>query len=165
MTTAPRVVPDPHLDLVLERVVPVSPELLWKAWTVPEHLMPWFCPQPWRVDACTIDLRPGGLFYTHMVGPNGEQAPNHGCYLEVVPNRKLVWTNALVENFRPASPDPHLTFGFTACLTLEPCEGGTRYVATVMHSDAEGRKKHEEMGFAEGWGAALDQLIAYLAKG
>jgi uncharacterized protein YndB with AHSA1/START domain len=155
---------NPELDLVLDRVVPVSPELVWKAWTVPEHLMPWFCPLPWKTVACTIDLRPGGLFHTLMVGPAGEQAPNHGCYLEVVANRKLVWTNALVGDFRPATPDASLTFRFTVILTLEPVEGGTRYVAHVMHEDPAGRKKHEEMGFAEGWSAALDQLVAYVSK-
>jgi uncharacterized protein YndB with AHSA1/START domain len=46
-------------------------------------------------------------------------------------------------------------------LTLEPRGAGTRYVATAMHRDEAGRKRHEEMGFAEGWGKALDQLVAH----
>ena len=32
--------PDPRLDLVFERIIDVSPELVWKAWTSPEHLKP-----------------------------------------------------------------------------------------------------------------------------
>ena len=50
------------LDLVLERVVDVPAHLIWKAWTEPEELKPWFCPKPWRTTEAEIDLRPGGIF-------------------------------------------------------------------------------------------------------
>ena len=50
----------PGLDLILERVVDVPRELVWRAWTTPEHLMKWFTPVPWKTIACEIDLRPGG---------------------------------------------------------------------------------------------------------
>ena len=85
---------DPRLDLVLERVVEVPPELVWKAWTEPEHLKRWFTPLPWTTVECEIDLRPGGIFRTVMRSPEGQDHPNMGCYLEVVPNRRLVWTDA-----------------------------------------------------------------------
>ncbi len=60
---------DPKLDLVLERTVAVPPELVWKAWTTPEHLTPWFCPRPWTTTECVIELRPGGAFNTVMRSP------------------------------------------------------------------------------------------------
>ncbi len=44
---------------------------------------------------------------------------------------------------------------------MRPEESGTRYVATALHRDPEGREKHERMGFHNGWGAALDQLVAH----
>ena len=50
---------DPKTDLVLERVVDVAPELVWKAWTTPEYLKQWFTPAPWKTVGCEIDLRPG----------------------------------------------------------------------------------------------------------
>jgi uncharacterized protein YndB with AHSA1/START domain len=52
----------PHPDLILHllREVPISPEQCFEGWTVPERLMPWFCPRPWQVVACTIEPRPGG---------------------------------------------------------------------------------------------------------
>ncbi|EMN50426.1 toxin-antitoxin system, toxin component domain protein [Leptospira interrogans str. L1207] len=31
---------DPKLDLVLERIIDVPRELVWKVWTTPEHLKP-----------------------------------------------------------------------------------------------------------------------------
>ena len=54
------------------------------------------------------------------------------------------------------APEPF----FTGIVTIEPHGSGTRYVARALHHDAEGRAKHEEMGFHDGWGAALDQLVA-----
>lgn len=159
MTQAPIIKPDPKLDLVLERVVDVPRELVWKAWTTPEHLLPWFCPRPWTTIDCEIDLRPGGIFRTVMRSPEGQEFPNVGCYLEVVPNERLIWTDALLPGYRP-SPEPFMT----AVLTLEPSGAGTRYVATAIHRDEAGRKKHEEMGFHEGWGTVIDQLVDYVKK-
>jgi uncharacterized protein YndB with AHSA1/START domain len=147
--------PDPRLDLVLERVVDVSPKLVWAAWTRPEHLVHWFTPAPWTVSDCEIDLRPGGMFRTVMRSPKGKEFPNIGCYLEIVPEKRLVWTDALLPGYRP-SVNPF----FTAVIALEPSGAGTRYVATAIHRDEEARKKHEEMGFHHGWAAALDQLVA-----
>lgn len=150
--------PDPKLDLVLERVVDVPPDLVWKAWTEPEHLIKWFTPAPWKTVACEIDLRPGGKFNSTMRSPEGKDFENKGCVLEVVPKQRLVFTDTLLEGYRP-SPKPF----FSAIVTLEPEGKGTRYVATAIHGDEETRKKHEEMGFHTGWGKALDQLVA-LAK-
>lgn len=153
---------DPKLDLVLERIVDVSPELVWMAWTQPQHLKKWFTPAPWTTVDCEIDLRPGGVFRTVMRSPEGEEYPNLGCYLEIVPNRKLVWTDALEVDFRPSRQDSHLGFRFTAAIVLEPQGGGTKYTAVVMHSDEESRKKHDVMGFQDGWGKVLEQLVAHM---
>jgi uncharacterized protein YndB with AHSA1/START domain len=87
--------PDPKLDLVLERIVDVSRELVWMAWTPPEHLKKWFTPLPWTTVDCEIDLRPGGIFRTVMRSPEGQEFPSVGCYLEIVNTEKLVWTNVL----------------------------------------------------------------------
>lgn len=152
---------NPELDLVLERSVAVPRELLFRAWTVPEHLMPWFCPRPWRVTACDIDLRPGGVFRTVMEGPGGEKHDNAGCWLEVVPHERVVWTGLMGPGFRPVNAPPGIPV-FTCILTFAPEGTGTRYRAQVMHRDPDGKKAHEAMGFQQGWGAALDQLVALM---
>lgn len=150
---------DPALDLVLERDIDVPQALVWKMWTEPEHVKRWFAPAPWTISECAIDLRPGGQFYTVMRSPEGQSFPNMGCYLEIVPNEKLVFTNALAPGYRP-SEQPF----FTAILTLEPTATGTKYTAVAKHKDGAGRQQHEEMGFHEGWGQVLEQLVT-LAKG
>ena len=107
---------DPKLDLVLEREIDVPRHLVWEAWTKPEHLKVWFCPRPWSVSDCEIDLRPGGIFRTTMRSPEGAEFPNVGCYLEVVPQERLVFTSVLLPGYRPAPPDD---LPFTGIITLE----------------------------------------------
>ncbi|MBW7934274.1 MAG: SRPBCC family protein [Gemmatimonadaceae bacterium] len=149
--------PDPALDLVLEREIDVPVQLVWEAWTSPESIREWFCPKPWSVSSCEIDLRPGGRFNTVMRSPEGEEFPNSGCYLEVVPNERLVFTDTLLPGFRPA-PKPF----FTAALLLAPTATGTRYTAIAIHGNAEMRRRHEEMGFHDGWNTVVDQLVAHI---
>lgn len=147
---------DPERDLVLTRVIDVPPPLVWTVWTEPEHLKHWFVPRPWSITECEVDLRPGGLFRTVMRSPEGEEYPNVGCFLEVEQGKRLVFTDALEPGYRP-SAEPF----FTAIVTIEPEGNGTRYTAYALHRDPESRVKHEEMGFHDGWGTALDQLVEY----
>jgi uncharacterized protein YndB with AHSA1/START domain len=147
-------------DLVLERFVDVPPAKVWEAWTTPEILMKWFTPHPWKTKSVELDLRPGGKFNSVMLSPEGQEFPNNGCVLEVVPGKKLVFTDTVHENFRP-SANPFMT----AIVEIIPEGKGTRYRATALHKDEETKKKHEEMGFHHGWGAALDQMVALIQSG
>jgi uncharacterized protein YndB with AHSA1/START domain len=155
--TSPVIKIDPKLDLVLEREIDVPVELVWKAWTTPEHLREWFVPKPWTITACELDLRPGGLFRTVMRSPEGQEFPNVGCYLEVTPNERLIFTDTLLAGYRP-SPKPF----FTAVLELARNGSGTRYTAVAIHGNEETRKNHEDMGFHDGWGTVVDQMVAYI---
>jgi uncharacterized protein YndB with AHSA1/START domain len=162
--------PNSKLDLSFARTVDVPRSLVWRAWTEPELLKPWFCPLPWKTIDCEIDLRPGGMFRTTMQSPEGKEFPNVGCYLEVVPLIKLVWTNALLPGYRPSvvtetCGSDDASFLFTAMIELADHAQGTRYTATVIHADEAGCKQHAAMGFEGGWGTALDQLVAMIKKG
>ena len=148
--------------LMLSRVVPVPREQVWRAWSDPHLLPQWFCPKPFAVDRCVLDLRPGGRFYTHMVGPNGWEAHNEGSYLEVVPGERLTFTDLLLSDWIPA-PNP----GFRHTVTVqfeEAAAGHTRYTAIARHASAQGRAQHAQMGFHEGWGTATDQLVALMRQ-
>jgi uncharacterized protein YndB with AHSA1/START domain len=159
--------PDPRLDLVFERIVDVPGHLVWTAWTTPELVKKWFTPAPWTTIDCEIDLRPGGIFRTVMRSPEGQESSNVGCFLEIVENAKLVWTNVLGPGYRPSSlpaDDSCAAFAFTAVISLHPHGDGTKYTALVIHGDEDSRKKHDEMGFHDGWGKAFDQLVAVVRK-
>jgi len=158
---------DPRLDLVLERVIDVPRDRVWKAWTKPAQLMKWFTPEPWKTVDCEMDLRPGGIFRTVMRSPEGQEFPNVGCILEVVENQRLVWTSALLPGFRPANlaatPGHECAeLAMTAIIQLESQGDKTKYTAIALHADPESRKRHADMGFHDGWGKALDQLVAHM---
>ena len=146
-------------DLSFERIVPVPAAHLWRGWTDPEVLVKWFTPAPWVTTEAEVDARPGGIFRTVMRGPNGEGNEGTGCVLEAVPNRRFAWTGALAPGFRP-QPAPEGGFLFSAVIDFDEQQAGTRYRATVLHVTEADARRHAEMGFEAGWGAALDQLVA-----
>jgi uncharacterized protein YndB with AHSA1/START domain len=115
--------------------------------------------------AADLDLRPGGRCVTTMESPEGERFPNAGCYLQVEPNRLLVFTSVMSEDFRPVIPSNGAgDLGFTARIEIEATtDGGTHYRAIAMHADEESCSQHAEMGFADGWGSALDQLVTLMS--
>lgn len=147
-------------ELVLMREIDAPREKIFRAWTDPELMKEWFCPKPWAVSHAELDLRAGGSSFIVMNGPNGEVVENRGVYLEVVPNEKLVFTDAFTSAWVP-SEKPFMT----GIVLLEDMGGGrTKYTAIARHWNEEDKKTHEAMGFHEGWGAAADQLTALVAK-
>jgi uncharacterized protein YndB with AHSA1/START domain len=142
------------LDLVITRVLRAPRAALWRAWTEPELLKQWWCPQPWTTEVRAFELRAGGAFHTFMQGPDGESSDNPGIFLEVLPQSRLVFTSMLSAGWRPAKP----WMGFTAVIDMADEAGGTRYTATVMHPDEETRAQHDKLGFHAGWNMAISQL-------
>jgi uncharacterized protein YndB with AHSA1/START domain len=146
-------------ELVLVRTFDAPPELVYRAWTEPELIKPWFCPKPWYVSHAETDVRAGGASYIVMNGPNGEVHHNRGVYLEVIPHKKLVFTDAYTGDWQP-SQKPF----FTCVLTFENQGGKTLYTARARHWTQEDTDTHKNMGFEQGWNAASDQLVTFLAQ-
>ena len=146
---------DPR-HLVISRRLRSRRAALWRAWSEPDLLTQWWCPKPWSTELRAFELRAGGNFHTVMRGPDGGISDNPGCFLEVVPQQRLVMTSTLTGGWRPATP----WLAMTAVITMADEGDGTRYVATVMHPDRATRDRHEAMGFHEGWGVCIEQLDA-----
>ena len=146
-------------ELVLTRLINAPREKVYRAWTDPEILKKWFAPLPYTTPIVEIDVRPGGSAYFVMRDPDGKDLPNRGVYLEVVPNERLVSTDAYVKAWEP-SEKPFMTL----ILTFEDEGGKTRYTARVRHWTVADREAHEKMGFHEGWGLCTDQLEALVTK-
>lgn len=151
---------------MLERIVDVPANLIWKGWTEPEHIVKWFCPKPYEVYHCEVDLRPGGIFRTDMRGPDMPDSPCSGCILEFEPNKKFIWTSALAPGFRPnARPENDPDIIFTGMILLESKGEKTKYTAIALHPDEATCMRHAEMGFHQGWGICLDQLVQAIKDG
>ena len=144
---------DARHELTLSRLIAAPRLAVWRCWTEPELIKQWFTPRPWTTPVVETDLRAGGATYMLFRGPNGEEFPNRGVYLEVVPQQRLVFTDAYVEAWVP-SAEPFMT----AIISFADEAGGTRYEARVRHWSEEAMKRHESMGFHDGWGKAADQL-------
>ncbi len=146
-------------DLVLTRIIDAAPEKLYRAWTEPELLKQWFAPLPYTTPVAELDVRAGGATRVVMKSPEGQEIDCPGVYLEVVPNRRLVFTDAYASAWQPAQK-PFMT----VILTFEDLDGGkTRYTALVRHWTVADRETHEKMGFHQGWGQCADQLAALVA--
>jgi uncharacterized protein YndB with AHSA1/START domain len=151
---------NPKLDFVLERFIDAPKHLVWEALTKPEHLKEWYMPKPWGVVSdCEMDVRPGGIFSIDITTAEGQEFPNLGCFLEVIPMERLVWTSMLFPGYRPAVFDD---IPITAIMTMESVGTGTRYVFTALHRDEADFEKNKASGWQEGTEIALDQFVAHV---
>ena len=151
---------DTDRDLMLSMMLDAPPEKVYRCWTEADLLTLWFAPKPWSTPRAEIDVRPGGASLVTMADEQGNEYPNPGQYLEVVPNQRLVFTDAFVGDWRP-SEKPF----FTAILTFEDAgDGKTRYTAVARHWTAEDAENHKKMGFHQGWGICAGQLEALAAS-
>ena len=146
-------------ELVLTRLIDAPREKLFRAWTDPTLLRQWFAPLPWTTPVAELDVRPGGANLIVMRGPDGNEFPNRGVYLEVVENERLVFTDAYTTAWVP-SEKPFMT----VIVTFADEGGKTRYTALVRHWTVADREAHEKMGFHQGWGQCTDQLASLVAK-
>lgn len=85
-------------DLVISRIIDAPVELVWKAWTDPEHVKRWWGPKYWTSPSAKIDLREGGKFLFSMRAPQeqgGQEHYNTGTYTKIMPMKLLEFTSSL----------------------------------------------------------------------
>lgn len=151
---------NPKLDFAIERFIDAPTRLVWEALTKPEHLKEWYMPRAWgRVAHCEMDVRPGGIFRIDIAVGEGQVVPNLGCFLDVVPMERLVWTSMLFPDYRPAVFDD---IPITAIVSIETVGSGTRYVFTALHRDEADFATNKTSGFYEGTEIAVDQFVAHV---
>lgn len=147
-------------ELVITRIVNAPRERLFDGWTNPKLLPQWFAPAPLTTTVHELEVRPGGAFRVTMRDPGGAEYPASGVYLEIVKNERIVTTDAYERAWQP-SAKPFMT----AIITFEDAGSGrTKYTARALHWTSADRAEHEKMGFHEGWGQCLDQLVALVKK-
>lgn len=159
MSTKIDLKPELENELVICRLIDAPPEKIFRAWTDPKLMKEWFCPKPWTIASAETDVRVGGRSRVVMRSPEGQEFPSEGVYLEVIPNRKIVFTDAYTSAWVP-SGKPF----FTAIVEMEPQGNKTKYTARARHWNKTDRDEHAKMGFEEGWGACADQLEELVKK-
>ncbi|ODU21959.1 MAG: ATPase [Sphingomonas sp. SCN 67-18] len=148
---------DTGYELAIERRIAATPARVWQVWTL--QLEQWWAPRPWQTRVIELDLRPGGRSCMEMSGPGGEVSVMEGVVLEIVPERRIVFTNAFRAGWIPQTPFMVGLFSFAA-------DGdGTLYRAASRHWDEATMKQHEEMGFQQGWAQCAAQLAEIAEAG
>ena len=94
-------------DLILTRTIDAPREKVYRAWTDPALLKQWFAPLPWTTPSAELNVFPGGANVIVMRGPDGVEFPNRGIYLDVVPNQRLVFTDAYTSAWEPSRETVH----------------------------------------------------------
>lgn len=151
---------NPDLDLGIERIIRAPRKVVWAAWTDPASLAQWWIPAPATCRVDRLDVRPGGAFVTRMSEDGATFVPHvDACFLLVDEFERLVFTNAVDSDWRPANPEP---VTMTAEITMRDHADGTDYRIVVRHGDPAARERHADLGFAEGWGTVADQLTRFV---
>ena len=150
-----------EIQVEVSRTFEAPLELLWKAWTEPEHFMKWYGPKGFTAPTCEIDLREGGRHLWSMLSPDGVQMYSTGTYKEVVPMERLVYTDSYSDAegnvMSPAKMGMPATMDVT--VTFEHASGKTK--VTVSHVHYGAGAEHAGMG----WEQAFEKLASLLAEG
>jgi len=144
-------------ELSITRHIAAPPEKVWDVMVNRQE--EWWCPAPWHAKIDLQERRAGGVCNMTFHGPDGEVMPQEGIYLAYDEGHRFVTTDAVKADFQPSGPF------MIGLWEIDPDGEGTRYTATARHWSEETMKQHEEMGFAEGWGACADQLKALCEEG
>jgi uncharacterized protein YndB with AHSA1/START domain len=145
--------------VVIERIFDAPVEMVWRAWTEPEHFKRWMGPKGYTCPALEIDLRVGGKFLGAMRSPEGQDIWSTGVYREIIPFKRLVTTDSFADENGNVVPASH--YGIEVDMPLE-------MTVTVTFEDLGGRTKltlqHEGMPAdgAQGWNESFDKLAAIL---
>ena len=133
-----------------------SARLLFEAWTMPEHIMHWWGCEGSSITHCTIDLREGGAWSLVMQMPDGSRHPFNGIYREIVPPRRLVYTECYdMPQF--GSPE------WLTTVTFDEAGGETLLTHSIRHKSRDVRDAHLKAGMQDGETqsmARLDRLVA-----
>jgi uncharacterized protein YndB with AHSA1/START domain len=139
--------------LSIKKTIDAPVELVWKAWTQPEHIMQWWAPKGMKITVIEHNFLPGGTWKYSMPMPDGSEFISDGVYKEITEYKKIV-TSA---NFKPMTNNVELHVIFEA-------DGDkTQFTFSVIHETEEYCKQQEQMGFYNGWGSSLARMETVIA--
>lgn len=138
--------------LTIERTFDAPIQLVWDAWTQPEHIVNWWGPKGMETRVEIHELKKGGQWKFIMRMPDGNDFIAEGEYQEIEGPNRLVTT----ANFRP------MTVGVTLEVVLEAVGDKTNFTFNVIHPTEEYCKQQEAMGFYNGWASTFERLAELL---
>jgi uncharacterized protein YndB with AHSA1/START domain len=144
-------------ELVFTRIFDAPRELVWMAWTDPEHIARWWGPNGFTTTTYSMDFRPGGVWRYVMHGPDGTEYQNQVVYLEIVKPERLVLKHSGGEDTEKVTHQNSVTF---------VAEGEkTRLTMRLLFESAKEMKRVvDTYGAIEGAKQSLARLAEYVEK-
>ena len=139
-------------SLIISRTFDAPRERVWNAWTDPDEIERWLCPEGFTVAFAEGDVHPGGGWRSGMRSPDGDVLVISGEYREVVEPERLVFTHA----WEDGEGQP----GHETIVTVTLAADGDRTTLTFHQeglASVESRDSHEE-----GWNGVLENLAGHL---
>ena len=151
------VAPVAERELLFTHVFDAPARLLFTAFSTPQHMTQWFGPPGWTLTRCEMEFRTGGGLRMAMTGRDGVEGPSFaGEYLEIVPNRKIVYTGAF------EAPDAE---AMTVTITFDEDEarGQTTLTLHTLFASVARKHAHLDQGYAHNWNVIFEQLAHHIA--
>lgn len=152
-------------ELVIERIFDAPLELVWQAWTEPEHIKRWWGPKDFTAPVIKIDFREGGAYHYCMRSPDGQDYWSTGVFREIVPQKRIVYTDSFADEKGNVVSGSYYGMGddipleLLVTLTFEDTgDGRTRF--TLRHAGMPEGENSEMAGL--GWNQSLDKLAESL---
>ncbi|MFO1023346.1 MAG: SRPBCC family protein [Planctomycetales bacterium] len=144
-------------EIHITRVVRAPRELVYRAWTDPEHLQHWWGPNGFTTTTYKMDFRPGGEWRFMMHGPDGRDYPNWIIYVEIVPNERLV--------YKHGGEVGHEDVNFSSTILFEDVGSDTKVtMQSIFPSEEERDRVIREYGAVEGGKQTLGRLAEYVER-
>jgi uncharacterized protein YndB with AHSA1/START domain len=144
--------------LLVTRLFPAPPELVFKAWSAAEHVREWFCPAGYTVPEAEVEFRVGGAFNVCMRSPAGLKHWTRGQFLEIQPHSRLVIEMHAVGADNAPLFRAHTIVNFTAEAH------GTRLQVEQRYTLFAPQAAPMVQGAPQGWAQTLDRLEQLVAK-
>ena len=145
---------DKARTVTIERTFNAPIELVWEAWTTPEHIAKWWNPQGTGTKILAHTFEVGGKWKFAMPMPNGQEFITEGTYTEIIELEKIAST----ADFKP------MTEGVEIISLFKKKGNQTEFTFHVVHPTAEYKIQQEQMGILNGWGSVFNRLDAFLSK-
>ena len=141
---------DDQIKVVREFDAPAS--LVYRAVTEPELVERWWGARRGAMTVAEIDLRVGGKWRYVMDASNGQEVGFHGAFREIVPNERIVQTEAY-----EGIPDPDESANVNT-MTLVEADGRTTMELLIQCVNKESRDMQIASGMEEGMQESYDDL-------
>ena len=150
--------------VLITRIFNAPRELVWKAWTDPQHFKRWWGPKDFTCPFCEMDVRVGGKYLNCMRSPEGKEYWGTGVFREIVPMERLVFTDSFADENGNVVPGTHYGMSpdfpleMVVIVTLEDQGGKTKmtleHIGILSGADKEGTQ--------QGWSESFDKLAESL---